>query len=120
TATIKGRITDENGKEISFATVQLAKTTLATMTNEQGHYELKNAPYGQHTLLVSSLEIHRQESKVTIKQPEHICHVSVKSRSENELSEVQVIGKTEKKEIETTGFAVAIIETKEASLRNLN
>lgn len=119
TATIKGRVTDENGKEVSFATVQLAKTTLATMTNEKGQYELKNAPYGQHTLLVSSLEIHRQETPLNINRAEHTLHVSVKSKNENELSEVKVVGKTEKKQIEISGFAVAVIETKEASLRNI-
>ncbi len=120
TATIKGRITNEKGVEVAFATVQLAKTSLATMTNENGQYEIKNAPYGQYTLLVSSLEIHRHESKITLHQADHVHHISVKSRNENELSEVKINGKTEKKEMETTGFAVSIIETREASLRNLN
>ncbi|MBX2951575.1 MAG: TonB-dependent receptor [Leadbetterella sp.] len=120
TATLRGRITSDANAPVSFVTVQIVNTTLATMTNEAGHYELRNVPYGHHTVRVSSLEIHRQETKVTVNQPEHTHHVSVKLRSENELSEVQVVGKTEKKEIETTGFAVAIIETKEASLRNLN
>ena len=36
-----------------------------------------------------------------------------------ELNDVSVKGKSKKQKVETSGFAVAIIETKEASLRNL-
>ncbi|MCD8540268.1 MAG: carboxypeptidase-like regulatory domain-containing protein [Leadbetterella sp.] len=97
TATLRGRVISEDKAPVSFVTVQLAKTTLATMTNEAGEYELRNVPYGQHTLQVSSLEIHRQESKITVNRAEHTHHFSVKLRNETELSEVQVVGKTEKK-----------------------
>ena len=43
----------------------------------------------------------------------------LKTEKVEELKNVSVKGKSRKQKVETSGFAVAIIETKEASLRNL-
>jgi outer membrane receptor protein involved in Fe transport len=45
--------------------------------------------------------------------------VESKEKEAELLQNVQITGKSAKKKLETSGFAVAIIETKEASLRNL-
>jgi outer membrane receptor protein involved in Fe transport len=119
TSTIKGQITDENGKAVSFATVQISQTTIAAMTDEKGHFELKNVPFGHHEITVSSLEINRHSSQIHVNKAEMNHHLKVELKAENELQEVQIVQKTEKKALETEGFAVAVIETKEASLRNL-
>ncbi len=118
-ATLRGRVTSDENSPVSFATVQLSKGTVGTTTDEAGYYEITNLPYGQHSLIVSSLEIHRHESKISIQKAVHTHNITVKLKGANELSEVTVVGKTEKKQLETQGFAVTIIETKEASLRNL-
>lgn len=60
-----------------------------------------------------------KKQEITISKPEQIINVGTKAKSTNDLKEVAIIGKTEKKKMETSGFAVSIIETKEASLRNL-
>ncbi|MCE7043165.1 TonB-dependent receptor [Dyadobacter sp. CY312] len=116
---IRGRVTSDGKTAVSFATIHVAKSSLAATTDEAGRYEIKNVPFGHHTLVVSSLEIHLHESKLHVQKAEQTHNISVKLKDANNLLEVQVVGKTEKKELETQGFAVTIIETKEASLRNL-
>ncbi|HEV7381656.1 MAG TPA: TonB-dependent receptor [Dyadobacter sp.] len=118
-ATVRGRITSDGNKPVSFATIHVAKGSQAATTDEAGRYEIKNVPFGHHTLIVSSLEIHRHESRIHVQKADQTHSISVKLKDANDLQEVQVTGKTEKKELETQGFAVSIIETKEASLRNL-
>lgn len=119
TSTIKGQITDENGKGVSFATVQIVNTTIASMTSESGEYELKNVPFGSRQISVSSVEIEKRVISFQIIKSEHTLPITVKLNQEINLEAVEIVQKTEKKALETDGFAVAIIETKEASLRNL-
>lgn len=119
TSVIKGKVTSDGVAPVSFATVQISNTSIAAMTNEQGFYELKNVPFGHHQVTVSSLEINKNVHKIHVTKAEHHYNFQVELKPENELNEVQIVKKTEKKELETEGFAVAIIETKEASLRNL-
>jgi outer membrane receptor for ferrienterochelin and colicin len=118
TATLRGTVKAD--EVVAFATVQLSGTSFATMTDEKGKFELAGLPLGTYELRVSSLEIHTTTVKINITGGLTHQEISVKRRSEHELSEVQITGKTEKKEIETTGFTVSIIQTKEAALRNLN
>jgi len=118
-ATIRGRILSEKNTPVSFANVHLSESTVGATTDDAGNYEIVNVPYGHHTFIVSSLEINRHESKLHVQKATHTLNITVKLKDANELQEVKVMGKTEKKELETQGFAVSIIETKEASLRNL-
>jgi len=43
-ALLKGRITDEQGQPLPFATLYLKNSTTGTATNEQGYYQLTLAP----------------------------------------------------------------------------
>lgn len=119
TSVIKGKVTSDGTAPVSFATIQIVKSSIAAMTDEKGHFELKNVPFGHHEITVSSLEINRHSSQIHVNKAEMNHHFKVELKAENELQEVQIVQKTEKKALETEGFAVAIIETKEASLRNL-
>lgn len=78
---------------------------------------LKNVPFGQDELIVSSVEIETQRIKVNVNKPQIDLSIVVKPKNVD-LNEVLVIQKSEKKEIETKGFAVNVIETKEVAQRN--
>lgn len=120
-SSVKGKITfDNNSSPVAFATVRIVGTTHASMTNEKGDYHLKNIPAGHHEIEITSLEIIKSVSKIHISKNEHFLHFKVKASEENNLEEVKIVKKVEKKQIESQGFAVSVIETKEASLRNLN
>jgi outer membrane cobalamin receptor len=68
--------------------------------------------------VVSSVEIETRSIKINVNQAHTEIPVVVKHQS-LDLAEVNVVQKTEKREIETSGFAVNIIETKDIAQRNV-
>ncbi|RZL20050.1 MAG: TonB-dependent receptor [Pedobacter sp.] len=119
TGTISGKVTDENNKPISGATINLKKAEKSTMTDEKGFYEFKSVKYGKYTLTVSSIVTEIQSLQISLNEESAVINISTKERKHQELQQVMVEGKTEKRKIETSGFAVNVVDTKEASLRNL-
>ncbi|MGM9475294.1 TonB-dependent receptor [Pedobacter sp. GSP4] len=116
---LSGKITDSEGKIIAGATVKLTNLNRATITDDAGRYEFKGLPYGTHSLTITSLVSEPKKTTVKIEGANTVINVSVKNTSDKELGQVNIAGKTEKRKIETSGFAVNVIETKEAALRNL-
>ncbi|MBI3587052.1 MAG: carboxypeptidase-like regulatory domain-containing protein [Ignavibacteriales bacterium] len=56
TGTISGKVVDaSNGKPIPLANVFITGTTLGAGANEQGMFEIKNVPFGDHYLVASIL-----------------------------------------------------------------
>jgi len=62
-ANIIGHVTS-NGTHISFANVVLKGTTIGTVTDETGHYQLVHLPIGQATIVVTVLGYKPQEKIV--------------------------------------------------------
>ena len=54
-AQIKGRITDQNGKELSYVNIFLENTYTSTTSNEQGKYELNFKKTGQYVVIFQYL-----------------------------------------------------------------
>ena len=119
TGTISGKVTDENKKPISGATITLKKAERSTMTDENGSYEFKSVNYGKYTITVRSIVTELQSLQISLNDESAIINITTKERKQQELQQVMVEGKTEKRKIETSGFAVNVVDTKEASLRNL-
>lgn len=119
TATIKGKVRDEKGAVVSFVTVRVGDSNMAAFSETDGTFQLKDVPYGYQNIVITSVEIEARTLKLHVNKPDHELNPVVK-KTVQELNEVNIVQKTEKKQIETQGFAVAVIETKEASLRNLN
>jgi outer membrane cobalamin receptor len=119
TGTLSGKVTDENKMPVSGATVTIKSLGKATMTDDKGIYEFKSIQYGKHSLSVTSVITELKTITITINSAQVIADVSVQDKQSNELDQVLVQGMTEKRKIETSGFAVNVIDTKEASLRNL-
>ncbi len=116
---VHGKILTEKKEPVSHATIRLSNGSLACMSDSEGNFELKEVPFGHQEIIISSIEIEETRVAIQIKSWETHIPIVVKPSGFN-LNEVVVTQKTEKKELETQGFAVAVIETKEASLRNLN
>ncbi len=116
---ISGRLTFDDGEPVAFATVNLPALNQHTLTNESGHYQFKNIPPGQYKLEISSLEVNNQVFTITV-QNEKVDHQKTLQRANASLlNEVTVEGQSVKREIETQGFTVNVVETKEASLRSI-
>ncbi|WP_316734931.1 TonB-dependent receptor [Pedobacter aquatilis] len=119
TGTLSGKIFDEQGKPLAGATISIKEINRSTMTDDDGRYEMRTLPYGTYSLLISSVVSEPKKVTVKIDATAVTVNSKVKNSSDKELGQVNIQGKTEKKKIETSGFAVNVIDTKEASLRNL-
>src|SRR5690606_24407559 len=118
-ALLTGRVYTEDGTAVSHVTLRIAGTAHTAVSDEQGRYKLEQIPFGQHRLVITSLEIELVERILFLDKPEHILNIPVRTRAEADISEVLIVERDEKHRIETSGFAVTVIETQEASLRNL-
>lgn len=116
---VHGVVTTSQGESLAFATVMVKDTKYATLTNEEGEFELE-LPYGTHTITVSYIGFsdtsHTVETSPSIQRTK--VDYILKENAEN-LDEVTVNGKSKATAIETEGFAVNVIETKQASQRNI-
>ena len=118
-SSIFGKIISEDGSPLVFATVIIDGTNLGTQTDEQGEFEIY-APYGKHIISVSFIGYAKTSGTIETNPTNNRVKLDfvLKENSES-LDEVTVTGKTRKTELETQGFAVNAVETKEASLRNI-
>ncbi len=118
-ATLRGHVKTKDGKPVGGASIKLLGSTIAGMTDVQGHYELRSVPFGEQQFEVTSVEVEHQRFKVRIHQANQHFNMTVNDKGSVGIEEVSVTRNTEKRDMEVGGFAVAVIETKEASLRNL-
>lgn len=116
---VEGWIRLESGEPVSFATVNVKGTDIRSMSDEKGRYRLDKVPFGEQEMQVTGLIINRKAVRLKIDKPLHDFSITVSLKGSIAIEGVEINRMTEKKEMETGGFAVTVIETREASLRNL-
>lgn len=117
--TITGIVKDENGKPTAGATVTANPSDKVAVTLDDGTFSLK-LPSGNYKLTCTVVGYEAVSSQVKLNGGGWLkTDFSIKKRSVEEMGEVVVVGATQKTKLETQGFAVNVIETKEASLRNI-
>lgn len=119
TFSVNGKVHRESGEAISHVTIKISGTSLVSITNEQGRYSFPTVPQGKYTLFVSSVEIEPRTLQIDVNKNYPDLHIHVGDKGDVSLDEVRVTRNTAKREIETSGFAVNVVETKEAALRNM-
>jgi hypothetical protein len=62
---IKGTVTDNNGKQLPFASVFIKENNKGTNANNEGKYSLKLEP-GQYTLVCQYVGYKKEERKITV------------------------------------------------------
>lgn len=70
-ANIIGHVTN-SGKHLSFVSIGLKGTTIGTVTDETGHYQLINLPTGEQFITVSMIGYKPQEKKVLLENGQTI------------------------------------------------
>lgn len=113
--TLKGRVVDETDRPIANATVRLEKTTIGTVTNANGFFELNNVPNGDYTLRASRMDFEATRLDVNGSK-EDIVLTLVKSFLN--LNEVVVTGTGTHRRLQESPVAIEVISQKE--LRNVN
>ncbi|MBL7773153.1 MAG: carboxypeptidase-like regulatory domain-containing protein [Chitinophagaceae bacterium] len=62
---VKGKISNEKGEGLSFASIYIKGTTKGTTANNDGYYRL-DAPAGKHTFIVQYMGYQRQEFELQV------------------------------------------------------
>ncbi|HOO94685.1 MAG TPA: TonB-dependent receptor [Proteiniphilum sp.] len=118
TGTIRGTVQFENGTPLVAAVVYIQALEQHSVTDLNGQYELKGIPYGTYQVEVRSIEAENSVTQITVDRP-LVTFSPLLRESSYQLGEVIVKGATEKRIIETKGFAVNVIETEQEGLKNI-
>jgi outer membrane receptor protein involved in Fe transport len=116
---ISGEVTLESTESAAGATVTLGGSTQTTIVSDSGTFEFNAVPYGKYTLIITSLESKPHSTSITLDAPRKSFKISLERVDSNVLEHVSISKVSAKKEIVDKGFAVNVIETKDAALRNL-
>lgn len=115
---LKGFVKNETGNAAPGATIMIEALQKNIIAEDNGYFEV-SLPPGTYTIICSVTGYEPLTSRVQIKAgAETTANFSLKKKRIGELKEVVVTGVTEKQHIERQGFAVNVIETKEAAVRN--
>lgn len=119
-STISGTVSDTFGTPLPFATVLIQGLKRGVLTDDNGEYSINNIPNGKNKINVSFIGYGTRSKIIEVNDNNNYIKIdfTLKENVEN-LNEVTVNGKTKETKIETVGFAVNAIKTKEASLRNI-
>tara|TARA_R110002049_G_scaffold3515_3_gene26335 strand:- start:1596 stop:4007 length:2412 start_codon:yes stop_codon:yes gene_type:complete len=119
-ATIKGKIIDSGSNPVPGVIVRIKDSSFTAISSLDGSYEIKNVPKGNFELLLSSMGYENQSKNVNIDREEIILKLDFSLiESTTDLEGVVVEGQSVKTEIETAGFAVEVVETKQAALQSI-
>lgn len=116
---IKGKLTFEDGDPVTFAAVFIPAIKKHGLSDESGNYIIKDVPHGKHKIQVSSIEVQLKEFQIDFNPAFQPITTILKRSEDTNLDEVQVFGESFRTEVEKSGFAVNVVDTKEASLRNI-
>lgn len=118
TATLAGVVRLNDGKSVSDATVVIKNLDKYTLTNKNGKFKFSEINYGKYEIEVVSVEIKKKIFQINFDGNSNPLNLIVEPSSVD-LNEVIVSANSKKKEIETKGFAVNVIETQEISVQSI-
>lgn len=116
--TIEGKLRFEDQTPTPFASISIRHTDFHTMAEEDGSFKFTNVPSGDYTLDISSIEAEKHSLDISLRRNLLSLSITLQRASAQELKEVEVNGKTIATEIKEVGYAVSVIETQQAALRN--
>lgn len=118
--TISGTVSDATGKPLPYASVLVEGLKLGVLTDDNGLYYIKKLSSGKHKVVASYIGYGTRSNTIEIgKNGNNLTMDFILQENIENLDEVTVSGKTKETELETKGFAVNAIATKEAGLRSI-
>lgn len=105
---LKGTVTDENGKPLSFASVKLKGTTKGTTTDANGLFQLSVPDDANKVLVISYVGYTTIEMNVSGNAPVRI----VLKPTDGGIDEVVIVGYSNKKKSELTSAVTVVSEEK--------
>ena len=118
TGTLSGIMKSESGTPVSDANVVIKSLNRHVLTDESGRFVFPNIVYGKYEIIVNSIEIVQDTFHVQFLKDSNPV-VLIVEPSVFSLNEVVVSTKTEKRKLETAGFAVSAIEPGKVAMQSL-
>lgn len=116
--TFSGIVKLKNGQPVTSATVFIEELNSVSTTGEDGRFEFEEVTPGRYKVVIFSLEINKKTFEVEVKDNSSPFMLEVEP-SMIRLDEVLVSGNSKKKEIETKGFAVNVIEVQKLATQSV-
>ena len=108
---LTGTITDNKGKPLPGATVQLLNTSFGTITDGQGKFVIGNVPNGTYTAVISIVGFEKYKRSIEVKGASINMRVSL-TESVNKLEEIVVMGKTEARELSEEPITITALDAR--------
>ncbi|ADV49854.1 TonB-dependent receptor [Cellulophaga algicola DSM 14237] len=118
TGSLAGTVLLNDGTPVINAHIKIIGTTHSAVTDFDGQFKINEINYGSYQIDISTIEANKKTIAITIDQEKNSITTTV-TRKTNELSEVVVNGQSKETKIETAGYAVNVVKTEEASIRNI-
>jgi len=116
---LAGKVQYTSGEKVFLANVFVKELNLNFDTDLDGNFSLEDVPFGKYHFVITPFESEPQTFVIDFKEKGQKIQLEVKEQDKESLSGTTIEGKSEKKEIETQGFAVNVIETKLAALQTI-
>ena len=117
--TVNGNIILDQNKPATDVLVLLQGTQKSAITDEFGDFTIDNVDFGNYIIETFSEEASALQQEIVVNPTMGKISIKLKRKKTEELEEVVINTISEKRKIENKGFAVSVIETKTAGLRNL-
>ncbi len=111
---VTGKIINLQQEPVFPAVIKIDSLAIGVHNNERGIYTLKEVPAGKHILTVSGVGFKTTKVNVSILANKSNQIKDIVIDENHELSEVMVIGKTEKRKIQELAFAVGVLDFSES------
>ena len=118
---VHGHVFDGIGNTLPGSEIRLSKQEqiLTTFSNEEGSFSFNNVNKGTYDLLVIAGD-YSEFKTIEIDTKDYEVNVYVEEMNSNQLLDDMIIQiESVKSRLEKEGFAVTVIETEEAALRNI-
>lgn len=117
---LKGHIKTFSGDPIIGATVRIEKISKGTLSDTRGKYKIKGSFEGTYVVKASYLGYQSYQTKVSF-QKGKTTHLDIElNRSTENLDAVTVSAMSRAKELETMGFNVDVLDSKQLKNTNLS
>ncbi|QDO92568.1 TonB-dependent receptor [Formosa sediminum] len=115
---VSGRVSDVENKPIFGATVVIKDTSIGTLTNNLGEFEIQKVPLGELVLQVRYLGFEPKEVSFSTKENNDLkIDIKLLAKSEN-LDEVIVKGLTENQLLKDKAVKIEVIETQKYKMES--
>lgn len=115
---IYGHITLGKNEPAIGVIVGIASIQKFTVTDGNGFYRLNNIPWGDHIIETSTLEAEPKRIPIKLQSTKHPFSFDIKKSLIN-LDDVTIVGKTKGQQLKEKGYAISVVNTKEAALSSL-